>query len=579
MRMRTNKMWRLHVTGALLFLCGAQGQIVKASTPTCDSEGGSLGLIDPPPICLRSDRDARDDAKAALMYINHINYVIAKLNDMGDLVALQQEYENLTDDNLNLETIRDETTLQLILQLLDQLKGLQGESVRSLQAQVTLEKERRNAIWKALPQPAFLIVPKSPFTLALAVGGAALTSAQNYYNAKAEAEKSYEKVMMEIGKKRLAYINEINKELFYAQWRLMRDYSIADGARVTREEARLFLGFARLLQDASHANDYNRNQTVAEIFRNHEREMQYLPFYWMTRASTSNVIDDYDDLKKSCRRYFELYKSAPIVRRDMDACAMALLYVSAALKKAQRVDALDASDERQIRKWLEFMLSTVRIPHWETKFAVAMLYRKIGDQNRAREILRMTLSEVYACVKVWEESNGKENIFRKTSALEKAFNGAEFVKDWPGWKKGVECLVPYTGFVWVAGALYSMGETEVFSRYGVDRAKYRIAERYITGVTNGEGPKINRLGARLNVDANGLWEGTAGAVKLFVDGRECPQGSDSADLSRVSFEVPVNGRELVISVRTDMGIVATYAYDMSDLGRPSDVKVVFPWDI
>lgn len=607
--MRINKKWRLHMAGTLLFLCGVQGcttcvmpqegpALSKPAAACASSQGapmqmsapmrnsnpavGSLGLVDPPSVCLRSDRNERDDAKAALLYINHINYVIAKLNDMSDLVALQQEYENLTDDNLNLETIRDETTLQLILQLLEQLKNLQGASVRSLQAQVTLEKEKKDAIWKALPQPAFLVVSKSPVTIALAVAGAALTSAQNYYNAKANAETAYAKLMLENAEKKLAYINEINKELFYAQWRLMRDYSISDGARVTREEARLFLGFAKLLKGASHAKDFNRNQTVAEIFRNHEHEMQYLPFYWMTRASTSNAIGDYDDLQESCRRYFGLYQGAPIVRRDMDACSMALLYVSSALKRAQGSGALDELDEKQIRKWLEFVLSTVRIPHWETKFAVAMLYRKIGDRDRAKEILGMTLSEVYACVKVWEESGGHENIFRKTSALEKAFKDVDFTKDWPDWKgkDGVASLVPYTGFVWVAGALHSMGETDIFSRYAVDRAKYSVAERYITGAANKASPKISRSGAALRVESNGLWEPTAGAVKVFMDGRECSRNSKSADLSRVSFDVPVDGKELLISVRTEMGIVATYVYeDLSKLDKPSDVRVVFPWDL
>lgn len=553
---------------AIMFLCGVFLPM------WCNA---ASGLIDPP-LFESSVTNKQDKAKAALMYINHLNFVIAKLGSMDDLVALQQEYENLTDDNLNLQTIRDETTLQLILQLMDQLKSLQCANIRSVQAQVLLEQEKRNAIWKALPQPAFLIVPKDPFTLALAVGGAVVTSVQNYYNARAMAERKCEKAEFEIGYEKLAYINEINKELFYAQWRLMRDYGLSDSARVTREESRLFLGFAELLKD--NAEDDQRNRIVSDVFRNHEREMENLPFYWMTRATSAQIIKDNDDLVKSCQRYFMLYRNAPIVRKDMDACAMALLYVSAVMKKAH---TFSDADKSQIRKWLEFVLNTVRIPQWEMKFAVAMLYREIGDDDRAKQVLRMTLSEVYACVKVFEESKERINIFRKTPALEKAFGAVaktheKFTEKWPEWRKESERLVPYEGFVWVAGALYEMGDTDVFTKMQCNRERYGVAYNYITGKNQRRPPNVQISDSTMVVESNGLWEDSDVTVKASVGGEECIRLSDETDSSRVEFKMPESsGEELKIVVRTRMGILVQYVYSDGNTLKPSNVRIVYPW--
>lgn len=537
---------------------------------------GASELIDPP-LFESCVTNRQDNARAALMYINHLNFVIAKLGNMDDLVALQQEYENLTDDNLNLQTIRDETTLQLILQLMDQMKNLQCANIRSVQAQVLLEQEKRDAIWKALPQPAFLIIPKGPFTLALAVGGAVVTSVQNYYNAQAMAERKCEKTEFKIGYEKLAYINEINKELFSAQWRLMRDYGLSDHARVTREEARLFLGFSELLRNK--AEDSSRNGIVFDVFRNHEREMENLPFYWITRAASAQIIKDEDDLVRSCQRYFMLYRNAPIVRKDMDACAMALLYVSAVMKK---MHTFNDTDKNQIRKWLEFVLNTVRIPQWETKFAVAMLYREIGDDDQAKKVLRMTLSEVYACVKVWEESGKRTNIFRKTPALEKAFGGVvktheKFTKKWPEWRKESECLVPYEGFVWVAGVLYEMGDTDVFTTMKCDRTQYGIAYDYITGKNQGRSPNIRVSGSTMIVESNGLWEDSEVTVMASVDGMRCTQISDATNSSRVEFQMPRPGEELKIVVRTRMGILVQYIYNDGNTSKPSETKIFYPW--
>ena len=572
----------------MICLAIAVGALVPAyanwfSASEKDTAGSQL--MRPPRVSIQKDRDGKGKAKAALMYINHLNHVIAKLGNMDDLMILQQEYENLTDDNLNLETIQDETTVELVLQLMEQLKNLQQSKVGSIQAQIAYEKEKDGAIWKALPQPAIFLVPRDPWSMALAVGGAALTSVQNYYNACAQADLKKDEKDFSIGKDKLSYINEINKELFVAQWRLMRDYGIEDRERVTREDSRLFLGFASVLKNGGERADHHRSQLVYDIFKAHDKEMRNLPFYWITRASAANALKDKEDLKLCCEQYFNLYKDAPIVRRDMDACAMALLYVGTSLRSILKDSAVVCeTDKEVIREWLQFILDTVRIPEWETKFTVAQIYRQIGDDVKAKEVLQTTLSEVCACIRVWEDSNHTDNIFRKTPALEKAYG---FVKDkdrgdaeWKSafgdWQKNSALMVPYRGFVWITGALAEMGVEKGFDRLPCKVSEFGVSGDYIERKNIGKLPLVSCAGSKINIRSNGLWE-NGSVVRVFVDGKECR----SVDSSGTLFENEGSGRGnvLVVSVQTRFGIALNFKYNMKDMSGKPKTGIKYPWSL
>lgn len=557
---------------------------------TWDSSGDVGRMVDPPIMTGQRDYSKAERAKSALLYINHLNHVVAKLNNMDDLLILQQEYENLTDDNLNLESIQDETTVQLIVQLLDQLHNLQGDSVKSIQAQLTFEQEKRGAIWKALPQPSVLLVANNPCTLAIAVGGAALTSVQNYYNALAEADKKLIGEKFKIAKDKLAYINEINKELFLAQWRLMRDYGISDHERVTREDSKLFLGFAGVLNGCrDDDSNWRQHGLVFDIFSGHEKEMKNLPFYWITRAAAAKAIGNREDLKRSCVNYFELYKGAPIVRKDMDACAMALLYVAASM---DGVKTLSDETKESVRKWLRFVEETVRIPEWQTKFAVAMIYRKLGDVGDAKRILKMTLSEVYACIRVWERSHKTNNIFRKTPALEKAYGAlASDSKDgrtkaelngWPNWREETERMVPYEGYVWTAGALYELGDKKVFADMPCDESRCGASKGYIIGRKLSIVPDVKIDGNSIVVKSNGLWDSESSKVELFVDG-DSPsaraEGQKGNAVIRFKFNSAQGAQKAVLSVTTEFGIAVRFEYQLDDLSKPPVINCAFPWTI
>ena len=544
----------------------------------CGKGATNSAMLLPPPVALNGQGCSSNAAQSAVMYINHLNFVVAKLGKMNDLCVLQQEYENLTDNNLNLTTIQDELIVQLVVELMDALKELQKDNVKILKAQCDFEREKDAAIWSAIPQPAIFIAAVNPVTLAIAVGGAALTSIQNYHAAVARAEGKYNDKLFDAGNGKLDHINEINKELFLAQWRLMKKYGVREGDRITRADSELFLGFAEVLKGKPDVSgDLTLNKVVRDIFKNHENEMGGLPFYWITRASASKKLHDYDDIRYCCESYFKLYGATPIIRRDMDACAMALLYV------ATTMDCYKKNvDKGWVRSWLKFVEDTVRIPEWQTKYCVAMLYRKIGDENKAQEVLYKTLLEVYACINVWERSG--KNIFRTTPALEKAYecfastnvnvkSGME--QKLPNWEAEAKVLVPYTGYVWLSGALYASGSDykDLYDRLKVCPAVVGVSVNYVQGKYQMHRPSIRKVGdGKYMMFLNGCAEKNVadGDVKVF-----CSKGDVCSGIG--PFDWPTGEDKVVLGIRTKHGIVAKFAFAKDNLTEPCEEKIWYPW--
>jgi hypothetical protein len=324
--------------------------------------------------------------------------------------------------------------------------------------------------------------------------------------------------------------------------------------------------------------DGQREKLVHEIFKNHESELKYLPFYWITRAAAAKNLGDYKDLKYSCEGYFNLYRTAPIIRKDTDACAMALSYVSVVIK-----ENINEVNKERVRQWLKFVEDTVRVPEWQIKYSVAMLYRLIGDDERAKQVLHSALLEVYACIRVWEQSHKKQNIFRSTPALEKAFDDlattdkkAGVEEKWPKWEIESESLIPYYGYVWLSGALYHLGETEIYNHMSIDNEKIGLSKQYITGKYKKYLPEFRKEGS-MNYRLRNIGFGKEEyKVKVFQ--------VDNTDQTAYEEKIPVNGvyrlhdrGEIYIFVQTVYGITAKYTFKDGVYNQPSLVEVYYPW--
>ena len=67
------------------------------------------------------------DAMAALFAINHINWVVTKIKSYNDPAVLEEEYQGLTADALNLRMIKDTELIDLICRILDVITEMRIE--------------------------------------------------------------------------------------------------------------------------------------------------------------------------------------------------------------------------------------------------------------------------------------------------------------------------------------------------------------------------------------------------------------------------------------------------------------------
>lgn len=65
-----------------------------------------------------------DAALDTIAIINQVNYAVEVIRAYHNVVALEEEYEKISADNLNLNCIRDEESLQLIRDMLNTLNSM-----------------------------------------------------------------------------------------------------------------------------------------------------------------------------------------------------------------------------------------------------------------------------------------------------------------------------------------------------------------------------------------------------------------------------------------------------------------------
>ena len=361
-------------------------------------------------------------AQSALMYINHINYVIARLGKMGDIMALQQEYENLTDCNLNLNVINHARVKDLIKNTMAALTDITENNINYNVAKLKYHRKKSQAIWKALPSPHIFIVGgrnqyETAALLATTVAMATISSVQNYFNAVAEAENEYLDTKYELLNKRLQTLDDFSQELLDAQWQLVKKYNLADEARIDRNTCRIFLEMARIFAPKNVRNHQADLYTGYKVFREREGEVANLPFYWITRVTACQqllaLLCDatrkaklYEDLFYSCEKYFSLYRDTPIIRKDSNAYSMALLYVGEYISYKMDVKnaPLSSVEKESIGKWLRFIEANVRISDWQTRYAVALIYQNtLDNKQKAKSLIESAYNEMYICLKIYSD--------------------------------------------------------------------------------------------------------------------------------------------------------------------------------
>lgn len=325
----------------------------------------------------RKPQNKASDRDRVLQYINHINWVVYKINAYNDPIVLEEEYKGLDPNSLRFDSIDDPETISIIKQILDLLVQMRiNEKEREF-----IEQDREDGmaslLAESLPNPSSCL-SANPWVAATKVAGAVFQSYQNYERGKKKVMKKFERANWELEKNQLFKLNDLNKNLLENQWKLVKRYGIDDRKRVVEED------FKELMTKLKDTNDRRRYGYLVE----HEKTFEKLPLYWYYRASAANQIGDFQGAVDAADQYQRIHLQ--ILRKDKFAALVAILKIDSMIKMKKLVtnDVKISLDEKEVAKQLDIIEDNVGLDDWNMLyFAACMRSSVCKDDEKAQRKL------------------------------------------------------------------------------------------------------------------------------------------------------------------------------------------------
>lgn len=324
------------------------------------------------------DALSKEKAETAVVLLNHLNWVVSRVEqNKNNSAVIEEEYENLTDNNINLSTIEDEEAAHEIVALMGVFTDIRKVIMDLDCLHECVELQRKGAIYKAIPSPGAILTP-NPYLIALRLAECAATSYMNYQNAQNEILLGFVKQENEIEKNRLSALNAINEELFWRQWQLAQKHSLDDAWRTARSDCRELVA---ILSVANQGDD--SKSLVYSFLKRNEARFSYLPIYWYYRMlyALTHVPGvgegDVSDAIFASEMFERRYR--PIIRKDRIRASVSMMTIGAKKEKMPW-------DE--LRRHLETITSNTKTHDWDLAYFVAREYIAHGYRKEAIEILQ-----------------------------------------------------------------------------------------------------------------------------------------------------------------------------------------------
>ena len=325
----------------------------------------------------RKSQNKDSDRDRVLQYINHINWVVYKINAYNDPIVLEEEYKGLDPNSLRFDSIDDPETISIIKQILDLLVQMRINEKEREFIEQDREDEMANLLAESLPNPSSCL-SANPWVAATKVAGAVFQSYQNYERGKKRVMKKFERANWELEKNQLFKLNDLNKNLLENQWKLVKRYGIDDRKRVVEED------FKELMTKLKDTNDRRRYGYLVE----HDKTFEKLPLYWYYRASAANQIGDFQGAVDAADQYQRIHLQ--ILRKDKFAALVAILKIDSMIKMKKLVtnDVKISLDEKEVAKQLDIIEDNVGLDDWNMLyFAACMRSSVCKDDEKAQRKL------------------------------------------------------------------------------------------------------------------------------------------------------------------------------------------------
>lgn len=362
---------------------------------------GICGQV-PAGIFSGSSEAAKERAETAVVLMNHLNWVVSRVEQNKDNAAIiEEEYENLTDNNINLATIEDEETARGIVDLMSVFTELRKVIMDLDTLHDCVELQRKAAIYKALPSPGVIASP-NPYLIAIRLAECTATAYMNYQVAKSEILLEERKERNQIEQHRLTALNEINEDLFWRQWQLVQKHGLADAWRTSRQDCRELVAIISIAGQSDDSKDL-----VYSYLKRNEARFSYLQIYWyyrmlyaLTHVSETELADkDRDDAIYAGRSYIERYRE--ILRKDRTRAMVSMMMVGA--KRGQMGNS-------ELRSHLEAIRANMKTQDWDLAYFVAREYISLGLKDEASRVLSGIVDNIEALHLKYEMSKHRFDV-------------------------------------------------------------------------------------------------------------------------------------------------------------------------
>jgi len=304
-------------------------------------------------FCLNAapQQQESDAALDTIAIINQVNYAVEVLRTYHNVVALEEEYERISADNLNLNCIRDEESLQLIRDMLNTLNGMRMNDHARKWYRHVLTRDLRGAKLEGMAKMANTVtsslVNGSGGFLSRLWGGVKVSivsgveSYMDYKKAEHALQGQLEDKQFELDTEKLNELHKMNDMLLARQWNLINKYHLDDRMRVTGREVR---SLVRCLKGSNRKNIFRQLKPMQRVF-------EVYPTYWYYRAAMAMATADYKDALASCEHFESINRG--LFRTDQMAANVAMIKITAMLEQRPQDKALSPQEKASIEKGLD----------------------------------------------------------------------------------------------------------------------------------------------------------------------------------------------------------------------------------
>ena len=346
------------------------------------------------PLLLLADGAPENDAvRDTIAQINHMNWVVTKINHYNNALVLEEEYKKISPGMLNLNRIPDKETLDKITALLDELHSMRKDEREMKFWREHFDAECRQKQLEHWNSRVGNVVEKAVSTTGRAatevaknnyVGAAAMvarevaTTAFDEYTAYQsfanQLEAVADKKVFEFDTKKLDAMHKRNREMLHDQWNLIRKYKLDDSLRVAESD---LLSLIEILKDPDPTHIYPRIEPMRPRFPT-------FPVYWYYLSSAALEANDYAVGLEACETFFRVNRG--LFRDDPMAGVVAL-------NKAIMMEKSDKNKD-EVRLYLDaYRTKTACSPDWRRDYVCATLYFSVlGDKKAAAHVLNRTIA-------------------------------------------------------------------------------------------------------------------------------------------------------------------------------------------